>query len=73
MLADNRQNSSVGRAWDRKFRRLLIPRCSRGSFSDSDSLFAKFYKKESVSKAVSIQTQANDNTDIMDLYLDIGP
>ena len=27
-----------------------------GTFLDSDSLFTKFYNKESVSKAVSIQT-----------------
>ena len=35
--------------------------------SDSDSLLTKFYNKESVSKAVSIQTQANDNTDVHQL------
>ena len=34
---------------------------------DSESLFTKFYNKESVSKAVSIQTYANNNTDIHQL------
>ena len=37
------------------------------SYSDSDSLFTKFYNKESVSKVISIQTQAKNNTDIHQL------
>ena len=41
--------------------------------SDSDSLFTKFYNKESVSKAVSIQAYTNNNTDIHQLATHLYP